>query len=114
MASDKFMTLLRALKKGTDNKKVCWEDLPDDEMFRAQAGGGFVRIGTSALASTTRKGYSLWLIGLDGAIVAEIDYFPDDQGYGLIEDLYQTARLVARGGDQMVDSIIRQLNPAEA
>lgn len=112
MASEKFVQLVRALKRGTEEGRVSWEDLPDEEMFRTSVGGGLVRIGTSALASTTRKGYTLWLIAHGGAIAAEVDFFPGEPGYEQIEDLYQKARLVARGGDQMVDIIIRQLNPS--
>lgn len=111
MASDKFVQLLRALKKGTDEKSVFWEDLPDEDMFRTRQGGGLIRIGQSSLASTTRKGYTLWLIGVNGAIAAEVDFFPGDPGYEIIEDLYHAARLITRGGEAMVDNIIRSLNP---
>ena len=114
MATDKFVQLVRALKTGTDEKRVNWEDLPDEEMFRTRQGGGLIRIGKSELASTTRKGYTLWLIGAAGAIAAEVDFFPGDAGYEEIEHLYQTARLVARGGAAMVDNIIRMLNPTGA
>ena len=114
MAAEKFVQLLRALKRGTDEKRVVWEDLPDEEMFRAHVSGGMVRIGMSELSSTTRKGYTLWLIGPGGAIAAEVDFFPGESGYETIEDVYQSARLVARNGDWMVDNIIRTLNPAGA
>ncbi|HXD84998.1 MAG TPA: hypothetical protein VN641_00785 [Urbifossiella sp.] len=114
MATQQFVQLLSALKKGTDERRVHWEDLADEDMFRTRQGGGLIRIGQSSLASTTRKGYTLWVIGPAGEIVAEIDFFPEDAGYDLIEDLYHSARLQARGGQQIVENIIRTLNPAGA
>lgn len=58
--------------------------------------------------------YSLSLIGIGGSIAAEEEFFPVSTGYDLMEDLYRSARMVARGGDFLVDSIIRELNPAGA
>lgn len=110
MASEKILNLIRALKKGTEEKRVHWQDLPDEQMFRTQMAGGLVRVGI--IEVDERTGYSLSLIGIGGSIAAEEEFFPVSTGYDLMEDLYRSARMVARGGDYLVDSIIRELNPA--
>src|SRR5438270_24700 len=104
MASEKYVQMLKALKKGTEEKRLHWEDLPDEDMFRAQAGGGLVRIGPAG--DQDRKGYTLWLIGHGGTIAAEVNFFQGDAGFEAIEEVYSTARLAARGGDRMIDQII--------
>lgn len=110
MASQKFIDLLKALQVGTAKKQVFWEDLPDEDMFRTHIGGGLIRLGRAE--DGTRKGYALWLIGHGGAIAAEVEFYPGEAGYELIEDVYSTARLAARGGDMLIDNIIRQLSTA--
>ena len=57
MASEKILNLIRALKKGTEEKRVHWQDLPDEQMFRTQMAGGLVRIGI--IEVDERTGYSL-------------------------------------------------------
>ena len=110
MASQRFLDLLQALKHGTEGNQIFWEDLPDEEMFRTQVGGGLVRIGR--VEGGSGRGYALWLIGQGGAVAAEVEFYPGEPGYGLIEDVYSSARLRARGGDMLIDNIIRQLTPA--
>jgi hypothetical protein len=110
MASAKIIDLLKALKVGTDTKQLYWEDLPDEETFRTQIGGGLVRIGMAT--NSSRRHYTLALVGINGGIAAEIDFSPDEPGYELIEEVYTSARLAARGGELIIDNIIRQLNPS--
>lgn len=107
MASPKILDLLNALRVGTSNRQVFWEDLPDEDMFRTQIAGGLIRIGKTE----DKKGYTIWLMGHGGAVAAEATFFQRDTGYDIIEDVYASARLVARGGDALLDNIIRQLNP---
>jgi hypothetical protein len=109
MTSDKIVELLKALKIGTETRRVLWEDLPDEEMFRAQVGIGFVRIGKTE--SGSKKGYALWLIDLNGGIAAEVEFFRGDPGFDLIEHVYTSARLAARNGEMIIDSIIREIGP---
>jgi hypothetical protein len=109
MASQKIIDLLKALKLGMESGRVRWEDLPDEEMFRTQMGGGLVRIGKADEESG--RGYTLSLIGHNGRIAAEVNFYPNDPGYELIDDVFSSARLAARGGEQIIDNIIRQLNP---
>jgi hypothetical protein len=108
MATPKLVELLKALSKGTAGKQIWWEDLPDEEMFRAHVAGGMVRIGKSDSADL--RGYTLWLIGPGGVIAGEFEIRENDPNYPLIEDVYTSARMSARGGDQLVDAIIRQLS----
>ena len=109
MPATKLIELLRALQVGTQEKRIVWEDLPDEDMFRGQVAGAFVRLGKTE--KRFQRGYALWLIGPGGAVVAEAEYYPDDDGYEVIEDVYATARLSARGGDQLLAQMIRKLNP---
>ena len=107
MASNKFVQLLEALKTGTENKRVLWQDLPDEEMFRAQVAGGMVRIGK--LESPNPKGYILWVMKGDGAIIGELEIRQGEEFFPLIDELYGLARLRARNGETVLDSMIRTL-----
>ena len=110
MASQKIIDLLRALKHGTETRQVHWEDLPDEEMFRTQLGGGLIRIGL--VAEGAQSGYRLTLLGINGSIAAETTFYRGEAGYDLIEELFDAARLKARGGDFIIDNILQQLAPA--
>jgi hypothetical protein len=110
MASQKIIDLLRALQLGTEKGRVHWEDLPDEETFRTQVGGGLVRVAMTDEPGI--KGYTLTLSGVGGTIAAEVNFHRGDPGYELIEEVYAAARLAARGGERIIDMIIRQLNPA--
>jgi hypothetical protein len=110
MATQKIVELLNALMVGTEKRQVFWEDLPDEDMFRTHVGGGLIRIGRTE----DKKGYALWLMGHGGAIVAEASFLPSEPGFQLSEEVYSSARLAARGGNELLDNIIRQLNPQAA
>jgi hypothetical protein len=77
-------------------------------MYRARVADGMIRIGTFLQAS--RTGYTVWVIGPGGTIVREVDIPVDDPHFALIEDIYATARHKARGGDQLIDSMIAALS----
>jgi hypothetical protein len=109
MATGKLVQLLTALKLGTEKGRVQWQDLSDEDMFRAHVGGGMVRIGRTE--APDRRGYKLWLLGYAGSIAGELEIYPGEPHYELIQDVYSSARLAARGGDRLVDSIIRILAP---
>lgn len=108
MLSDKFIPFLEALKLGTEKDRLIWQDLPDEEMFRTSSTGGLIRIGKIKNISDLRTGYTLTLTGPGGAIAAELEVWPGEQGYGVIDDLYTTVRLKVRNGAQVIDNIINQ------
>jgi hypothetical protein len=106
MLPEKFLQVLQTLKTGTEKGFLTWEDLPDEEMFRTSIAGGLVRIGK--IKEEGKTGYTLTLTGHAGAIAAELEFWPGDNGYDLIADIYTSARLAARGGTQLLDMIINQ------
>ena len=85
-------------------------DFWDEDMFRTHIGRCLIRIGKAD--NGLKKGYALWLIGNGGSIAAEAEFYPDEPGYEFIEDLYTSARLSTRGGEQLIDNIIDLLNPS--
>lgn len=107
MANSKLARLLGALKTGTEANRVTWEDLPDEEMFRARVFGGLVRVGQTDTPGA--RGYKLWLIGAGGLIAGEFEVMAGEPEYELIRDVYNAARLAARGGDELIDNIIFHL-----
>jgi hypothetical protein len=111
MATDKMVQLLGALKAGTDNRQIIWQDLPEEEMFRAHIVGGMVRIGKS---ESGVNGYKLWLMVPGGAIAWEIGINAGEPYFDLIEDIYMSARLAARGGDALIDRILQLFPPVNA
>lgn len=106
MLSEKFLQLLQAVKAGTEKHFLHWEDLPDEDMFRTQIAGGLLRIGK--IKSAVKAGYTLSLTGNTGTIAAELEFWPGDSGYELIEDIYRQVQLSTRGGEQLIESIINQ------
>jgi hypothetical protein len=102
----KFLEVLQTLKTGTEKNRLMWQDLPDEEMFRTPIAGGLVRIGK--IKDGVKTGYTFFLTGNTGSIAAELEFWPGDEGYELIQDIYTSARLAARGGTQMIDMIIMQ------
>jgi hypothetical protein len=110
MINEKLLGLLKALQRGTSVGHVPWQDLPEDEMFLAQIGPGIVRVGKFSIGD--RKGYTLWVFGVGGVIVAELEVFEGDPNFHLIEDIYASARLWVRDGEQLIDRMITQLTLA--
>jgi hypothetical protein len=110
MINEKLLGLLKALQRGTSVGHVPWQDLPEDEMFLAQIGPGIVRVGKFSIGD--RKGYTLWVFGVGGVIVAELEVFEGDPNFPLIEDVYASARLWVRDGEQLIDRMITQLTLA--
>jgi hypothetical protein len=109
MATNKMLELLGALKSGTEAHRVTWQDLPEEDMFRAHIGVGMVRLGKAETPGTL--GYKLWLMAPGGAIVGELEVNRGEPAYDLIEDVYMSARLAARGGEQLLDQMIQLLQP---
>lgn len=107
MSDNRFLTLLRGLKLGTDKNQIHWSELPEEEMFRAHVGSGMVRIGRTDQGD--RKARTLWVLNGAGAEIAEIELREGDVDYQLIDDLFTSARLVARNGRQVLDSMLRTL-----
>ena len=105
MLKEKLLGLLTALARGTSRGMIQWQELPDSEMFRAYVNPGMVRIGKCG-EGTGKRGYILWVIDASGVIVGEIEIFEDEPQFTIIEDLYMTARLKARGGDSLIDQMI--------
>lgn len=106
MLSPKFSEVLSSLMIGTEKNFVTWQDIPAEDMFRTQVAGGLIRVGK--MKDDTRLGYSFLLTGKNGALAAELEFWPGDDGYDLISELYNQARLHARGGDHLLDMIIAQ------
>jgi hypothetical protein len=106
MELSKYQEVLQTLKSATEEKRIIWEDLPDEEMFRTLIAGGLVRIGKFKRGGET--GYSLTITNKLGAIIAELEFLPKDNDYKLIEEVYNSARFNAGDGEQMIDSIIAQ------
>jgi hypothetical protein len=109
MTRDKLIELLQGLKAATEQSKLQWQDLPDEEMFRAHVGSGMVRIGRSTVAN--HQVFTLWVMSPTGAIAAQLDIWDNDieSDFKLIETVYSLARLAARGGDSLLDSMLNNL-----
>jgi hypothetical protein len=100
MAAPKILDLLHGLSRGTEQHRIHWEDLPDEEMFRTQIARSLIRIGKSD------PGYSLWLYGPGAQLVAETTLRPGEEGYEVMEELYANARLNARNGDALLAEVM--------
>ena len=111
MLKEKLLGLLTALARGTSRGMIQWQELPDSEMFRAYVNPGMVRIGKSDVESN-KRGYILWVIDASGVIVGELEISEDEPQFAVIEDLYMTARLKARGGDFLIDQMIGAFPPS--
>ena len=108
MLTEKLLGLLTALARGTSRGMIQWQELQDSEMFRANVHPGMVRIGKSG-DETGKQGYILWVIAASGVIVGEIEIFEDEPQFTIMEELYKTARLKARGGDFLIDQMMQSL-----
>jgi hypothetical protein len=111
--------LLIRLGSRTQTRDVDWEDQTTNftgENFRARVGHGVVTVGVTSRAlddsdygPAIEPGYKLTVLNEQGLIVLAREYYEGDADFGLVKALFDAARLNARGGNEVIGSMLADL-----
>lgn len=114
MTAEKTLTLFKALRRATEDGRVTWEGTAAENVFRAWVGEGMVKIGEyhAPPADDGEPGqtyYRAWVLNGRDEVVDAVEEWPSSTGFAALEPLFTLARRHARGADQVVDNMLRQL-----
>lgn len=117
MSYPKLVGMVQKIAQATSIGVVQWKETEIEDVFQISFSDNSVRIGErSSRSDPAFSEFYLSIFNIDGEIVEDIG---DEDGnnqeergvlYRALKDTYETARRQAKGVDQVLDSILSELN----